>query len=422
MPASQAASSSAKASSSVSPLPKSSGAEPMPPKFPHPRPIRESSSEVPPRRRYSTRRPYRATLRFDHEGAPASDRALARAGRASRRRDGRRLSAVGAPADRLEAGRLRTGRGRRFGLRRLRRERRLRGGARSAPHGPAPASLLRDRGRDRFQRRPAVRRRDRRLRRTPGVSVYDELKRIVDEGESAVLFTVIEGEPLGAKLLVWSDGKTVGDGPPDLAENVGELLARGRGRVLEQDGRRVFAEVFAPPPRLLVFGAVDTAEALCAAAKQLGWRTIVADARARFATPERLPSADEIVLEWPAEALAQVKPDASTAVIVLTHDEKFDLPALQGAPATDAFYVGALGSRRAQAKRRDRLADLGVPEQDLDRIAGPCGLDIGAETPPETALSILSEILATRAGRGGGRLRESQGSIHVERSEAPAPS
>jgi xanthine dehydrogenase accessory factor len=254
------------------------------------------------------------------------------------------------------------------------------------------------------------------------VSIYEELKRIVDEGESAVLFTVIEGEPLGTKLLVWADGKTAGDGPADLAENVGELLARGRGRVLDPEGRRVFAEVFAPPPRLLVFGAVDTAEALCAAAKQLGWTTIVADARARFATPERLPSADEIVLEWPAEALAQVEPDASTAVIVLTHDEKFDLPALQGALATDAFYVGALGSRRAQAKRRERLADLGVPEQHLDRIAGPCGLDIGAETPPETAISILAEILATRAGRGGGRLRESQGSIHVQRSEAAARS
>lgn len=254
------------------------------------------------------------------------------------------------------------------------------------------------------------------------MSIYEELKRIVDEGERAVLFTVIDGEPLGAKLLVWADGRTEGDGPPDLAEGVDELLARGRGRVLEQEGRRVFAEVFAPPPLLLVFGAVDTAEALCAAAKQLGWTTIVADARSRFATPERLPSADEIIVDWPAEALAQVQPDAATAVIVLTHDEKFDLPALQGALATEAFYVGALGSRRAQEKRRERLREAGVAEQDLDRIAGPCGLDIGAETPPETALSILAEIVAARAGRDGGRLRESRGPIHVERSEVPARS
>jgi xanthine dehydrogenase accessory factor len=247
------------------------------------------------------------------------------------------------------------------------------------------------------------------------VSLYDELKRIVDQGESAVLFTVIEGEPLGAKLLVWADGKTAGDGPPDLAEDVSEFLARGRGRVLEQEGRRVFAEVFAPPPRLLVFGAVDTAEALCGAAKQLGWTTIVADARSRFATSERLPSADEIIVEWPEEALAHVRPDRDTAVVILTHDEKFDVPALKAALATDAFYVGALGSRTAQARRRERLLEAGVPEPALDRIQGPCGLDIGAVSPPETALSILAEILAVSAGRPGGPLRTSAGRIHDER-------
>jgi xanthine dehydrogenase accessory factor len=249
------------------------------------------------------------------------------------------------------------------------------------------------------------------------VTLYEELKRIIDAGETAVVFTVIEGEPLGSKLLVRSDGSTFGAGPPELAAHVSELLARGRGRLLEQDGRRVFAEVFAPPPRLLVFGAVDTAEALCAMAKQLGWRTIVADARARFATPERLPSADEIVVAWPADALAQVQPDSLTAVVVLTHDDKFDVPALQGALATEAFYVGALGSRRAQANRRQRLLEAGVAEAELERIAGPCGLDIGAESAPETALSILGEVLATRAGRKGGLLRDARGSIHVEPSE-----
>jgi xanthine dehydrogenase accessory factor len=189
--------------------------------------------------------------------------------------------------------------------------------------------------------------------------------------------------------------------------------------MVEHEDRRVFADVFAPPPRLLVFGAVDTAEALCAAAKQLGWTTIVADARSRFATRERLPSADEIIVAWPAEALAQVQPDARTAMVVLTHDEKFDVPALQGALATEAFYVGALGSRRAQATRRERLREAGVAESDLERVAGPCGLDIGAESPPETALSILAEMLATRAGREGGRLREAGGTIHVEPPELP---
>jgi xanthine dehydrogenase accessory factor len=249
------------------------------------------------------------------------------------------------------------------------------------------------------------------------MSVFAELERVIESGEAAVVFTVIEGEPVGAKLLVRPDGTTLGDGPAELTEEVPELLARGRSRMLEHEGRRVFADVFAPPPRLLVFGAVDTAEALCAAAKQLGWTTIVADARSRFATRKRLPSADEIVVAWPADALAQVQPDGRTAIVVLTHDEKFDVPALQGALATEAFYVGALGSRRAQAARRERLREAGVAEAELDRIAGPCGLDIGAESSPETALSILGEMLATRAGREGGRLRDAGGSIHVEPPE-----
>jgi xanthine dehydrogenase accessory factor len=246
------------------------------------------------------------------------------------------------------------------------------------------------------------------------VTVFDALKQVIENGEAAVVFTVVEGEPLGAKLLVRADGTSVGDGPAELAKEVPELLARGRGRLIEHEGQRFFADVFAPPLRLLVFGAVDTTEALCKAAKQLGWTTIVADARSRFATRERLPSADEIIVAWPADAIAQVQPDARTAVVVLTHDEKFDVPALQGALATDAFYVGALGSRRAQASRRERLLESGVSEADLNRIAGPCGLDIGAESPPETAISILAEMLATRAGRDGGRLRGTAGSIHIE--------
>jgi xanthine dehydrogenase accessory factor len=253
------------------------------------------------------------------------------------------------------------------------------------------------------------------------MSLFAELRQVIENGEAAVVFTVVEGEPLGAKLLVRQDGTTVGDGPSELAEEVPGLLARGRSGMLEGEGRRVFADVFAPPPRLLVFGAVDTAEALCAAAKQLGWTTIVADARSRFATRERLPSADEIVIAWPAEALARVRPDARTAVVVLTHDEKFDLPALRGALATEAFYVGALGSRRAQTARRERLREAGVAEADLERIAGPCGLDIGAESSPETAVSILAEMLATRAGRHGGRLRDAGGSIHVEPPEVSLP-
>ena len=168
------------------------------------------------------------------------------------------------------------------------------------------------------------------------------------------------------------------------------------------------------PPRLLIYGAVDTAEALCRAALEIGWRPIVADARARFATPERLPSAAEIVVAWPEEALAQVRPDHATAVVVLTHDDKFDVPMISGALATDAFYIGALGSRRNQERRRTNLLEAGVDEAALERVSGPCGLDIGAQTPAETALSILAEIMAVRAAREGGRLREATTRIHAE--------
>ena len=244
----------------------------------------------------------------------------------------------------------------------------------------------------------------------------DLLERLaaLPEDARAVLFTVLEGDDAGRKLLVVEGGETVGDGPAELAAHADAILRGGRNRLLELDGTRVFAEWYGPPPRLLVYGAVDTAEALCAAAKLLGWTTIVADARAKFATRERIPSADELIVAWPDETLAQVQPDHQAAVVVLTHDDKFDEPALLGALATEAFYLGALGSRRNQERRRERLLAAGVEEQELERISGPCGLDVGADTQHETALSILAEILAVRAGRGGGRLRESPRRIHAE--------
>ena len=234
------------------------------------------------------------------------------------------------------------------------------------------------------------------------------------EGERAVLFTVLDGEGAGRKLLVPEDGTPTGDGPAELVDHAPEILRRGKNRLVELDGVRVFAEWYGPPPRLLVYGAVDTAEALCAAARLLGWHTIVADAREKFATPERIPSADRLIVAWPEDAIAEVAPDAHTAVVVLTHDDKFDEPALIGALATDAFYIGALGSRRNQERRRERLLEAGIAEEELARISGPCGLDIGADTQDETALSILGEILAVRADRDGGRLRDSAQRIHAE--------
>jgi xanthine dehydrogenase accessory factor len=246
------------------------------------------------------------------------------------------------------------------------------------------------------------------------VSIYDELHRVIDRDGRAVVLTVLSGENAGAKVLVLPDGTTVGDGPAELVALASDALRRGHSHVLEHDGVSIFADVFAPPPRLFVYGAVDTAEALCKAVKLVGWTSIVADARARFATPERLPSADEIIVAWPEEAFAQVEPNLGTAVVVLTHDDKFDLPALKAALESEAFYIGALGSRRNQERRRERLLEAGVPQASLDRIAGPCGLDIGAASSAETALSVLAEMLATRAGRSGGQLRDSKQRIHAE--------
>ena len=246
--------------------------------------------------------------------------------------------------------------------------------------------------------------------------MIERLAELARAGERAVLFTVVEGPGAGAKRLVVEGGEQLGDGVPEQAlGQFDEILRRGRNQLVElEDGSKVFAEWYGPPPRLFVYGAVDTAEALCRAAKLLGWTAIVADARAKFATAERIPSADRLIVEWPDEAIAQVEPDHQTAVVVLTHDDKFDEPALKGALETEAFYIGALGSRRNQERRRERLLEAGVSEDALDRISGPCGLDIGADSQSETALSILAEILAVRAGREGGSLKTAKKRIHAE--------
>jgi xanthine dehydrogenase accessory factor len=214
-----------------------------------------------------------------------------------------------------------------------------------------------------------------------------------------VVLTVVAGEGVGEKLE-----------DPELIETA---RRRGTSHVLQLEGRTVLADVSVPPPRLFVYGAVDTAEALCRAAKLLGWRTVIADARASFATPERMPSADDLLLLWPDEALAQVEPDLGTAIVVLTHDDKFDLPMIRGALASDAFYVGWIGSHRNQERRRGLLRDDGVTDDELARISGPTGLDIGANTPAETAVSILGEIIAARSGRSGGPLKDAKSRIHA---------
>jgi xanthine dehydrogenase accessory factor len=244
-------------------------------------------------------------------------------------------------------------------------------------------------------------------------ALSERLAGLLAAGERGVLLTFVDGERTGTKLL-WLEaggGDEVGE---ELEAAAQEVVRAGRNRLIDVDGARVFAEVYGPPPRLLIYGAVDLAEALCQAAKLVGWRAIVADARAMFVTEARLPSADELIVAWPDEAFAQVAPDHQTAVLVLTHEDRFDRPALIAALGTEAFYIGALGSRRNQERRRARMLESGVEEERLSRILGPCGLDIGAETIQETAISIVGEILAVRARRGGGPLRDAGQRIHAQ--------
>ena len=249
------------------------------------------------------------------------------------------------------------------------------------------------------------------------MTLTERVLELVDDGGRGILLTVVQGANAGAKALVLDSGEIHGDAA--LGARAAQLGDERRNRLVELDDAKVFVEVFAPPPRLFVFGAADTAEHLCAAANELGWRTVVADARPGLATRERLPSPHELVVAWPDEALERVRPDADTAVVVLTHEERFDVPALVETLETDAFYVGALGSRRAQERRRERLREVGVAEEQLERISGPCGLDLGAESPAETALSILAEAVARRHGRSGGPLSASSRRIHAD-AEAPA--
>jgi xanthine dehydrogenase accessory factor len=242
---------------------------------------------------------------------------------------------------------------------------------------------------------------------------------LAQNGARAALVTGVDGSVRpGAKLLVLADGEpqgTLGDRRLDAAalKIAGEALWSENGGLHEIAGATVFVDVVAPPQKLIVVGAVDFAAQLTAVAAIAGWRTFVVDPRARFATPERFPGAERVIAAWPHEAFAQIdRIDQATAIAVLTHDPKLDDAALQAALASDAGYIGAMGSRRAQARRRERLLAAGIDEQRQERIAAPIGLDIGALTAAETAISIIGEIVALRHRRTGGRLIEARGRIH----------
>jgi xanthine dehydrogenase accessory factor len=258
-------------------------------------------------------------------------------------------------------------------------------------------------------------------------SLYERLRDALRAEEPVALATVIAGPSVGAKLLVQPDGEPVGTlGDPDLdrvviRDALGELesgLTTSRhygthGEAREHDVS-VFIESFAPPPKMVVFGAVDFTAALVKAGKLLGYRVTVCDARAVFATRARFPEADDVVNDWPDRHLAKIGPELGRrdAVCVLTHDAKFDVPALVGALETDAGYIGAMGSRRTHTDRLARLREAGVGDAALQRVMAPIGLDIGARTPEETAISICAEIIALRTGQPAPSLRDAEGSIH----------
>jgi xanthine dehydrogenase accessory factor len=250
------------------------------------------------------------------------------------------------------------------------------------------------------------------------VSAQGEFARIALDDGRAALVTVIEGGKPGAKLLIRADGTTDGglsDADLDRAavDAAEDLMWTERSELREVSGAKLFVDVTAPAPRLVIFGAVDYADALCSLAKAAGWQPFVCDPRSQFATRARFPEAEDVIVAWPDEALARLGGiDRATYVAVLTHDPKLDDAALTLALRSEAPYVGAMGSRRAQAQRRERLLAAGIEEELLERIAAPIGLDLGAVTPEETALSIMSEVVAVRNGREGGRLSQISGRIH----------
>jgi len=233
-------------------------------------------------------------------------------------------------------------------------------------------------------------------------------------GGRAAEVTLLEGANPGAKLLVEADGARSGSlGAPELDDEA----ARAASELLWTDTseRRgpLFIDVTAPAPRLILFGAVDIAAPLCTLARTAGWRPYVVGPRGRFATTERFPDAVEVIAAWPEEAFARLGGiDPATSIVVLTHDPKLDDAALTIALRSPAGFIGAMGSRRAQAARRERLLAAGIGEEELERMSAPVGLDLGAIAREETALSILAEVVASRHGRDGGRLAGGQGRIH----------
>lgn len=252
------------------------------------------------------------------------------------------------------------------------------------------------------------------------------------EQSPVAIATIIEGPGTGSKLLVSPEDHVGSAGNDELDKAVVET-ARGmleggktgtthygpRGQRRMEDVA-VFIQSFAPPPKMFVFGAIDFASAVARVGKFMGYRVIVCDARPVFATRDRFPSADEIVVAWPDEFLKTAEVDQRSVICVLTHDPKFDVPVLKAALETEAGYIGAMGSRRTHDNRTARLKEEGVTDEQLARISSPIGLDIGARTPEETAVAIAAEVVALHTGHSGGRLAERSGPIHTSAPDVSA--
>jgi xanthine dehydrogenase accessory factor len=263
-----------------------------------------------------------------------------------------------------------------------------------------------------------------------------EIAAAVERGEPVAVATVISGPgQVGARRVIWSgdaasadDGwhcgasGTLGSARLDAAveDDVRGMLAQGLTGVRrygEQGERRgddlsIFVNSFAPPPRMLVFGAIDFAAGVARVGKFLGYHVTVCDARKVFATASRFPEADEVVVDWPHRFLAGTDVDVRTVICVLTHDPKFDVPLLEVALRTPAGYIGAMGSRRTHDDRLARLREVGLTADELSRLRSPIGLDLGARTPEETAVSIAAELIQLRWGGTGQALTDTEGRIH----------
>jgi len=270
----------------------------------------------------------------------------------------------------------------------------------------------------------------------------DAVAQDVEAGRPVAVVTVVEHpDPtwLGRRLVVRPEGVDIplaGNLESDraqaaIADDARGLLAGGRCELLTYgpdgqrrgEGMRVFCASYAPKPRMLVFGAIDFAAALAGLGSFLGYHVTVCDARPVFATISRFPDADEVIVAWPhrylGEQVVAGAIDPRTVMCVLTHDPKFDVPLLEVAlRLPDVAYIGAMGSRRTVADRIERLREAGLSDQELARLSSPIGLDLGARTPQETAISIAAEIIAVRWGGGGGRLTRMDGRIHHEQHGA----